>query len=828
MAMGTEGVGFWFRGPNNFVKNNVAANFQNPTVEAAYGYAFLFRYLGNIAVPKFKGAMNAADFTTVSGHAIPIRQFEDNEAYGAMQGGFTQWWVGGQDPNPTAGVAESVIKNLVVWHVYNKAVYMYPSHRVVFDGLVIRGKFDSTSRCCGDGVFFADYSSTGIVIRNSDIQGMEEGIKSPSSGFSGGSFAPVNLTIENTLLRNNLNLLVYPNGSVNGCWMDDKLVVASNVRFEAPPGRSLSAISMSSDSPDSPDCPAKRSEMRVYAYNGVATDNFQAYTTSSSVIPRPSCGSPATRAGINGLTCPIAAQGPVPPTATLTASPTSITSGQSATLSWNTTNASSVVDQSGDRNGRRVGHQERDPDGDHDLHADRDQRHWNGDRADDRHRHRRRHQNDADDYLEHSGRHHLRDGVERDAAQCEHDGRRFVRVLSALRNSAVGRRRTDAVGHVHADRHRQLQLGHGDGRDHRQQGDAAHHVGEPGRHHLRDAARRHAVERDDANVAGTFTYTPPSGTVLGVGAQQALSTSFAPASTANYNTPPVKTVQITVNATPTTQNNAARANAYDDAWQGGATGWVENAKAILAGGSGVAGARAVDRRFADARSGARRVGPGRRRQDRPKIRRSPTGCMRGCRRRASTASTASRWRRRTSARRAATPSATAWAPGTSWAAAACPPTAIPRRQGQKLQDCATYPNALNLTTMLAALPKAQFAIPEVNLEASNPGVFTDLQRMVDLMIANHIVPIIITYTYRTDAAFNNLVDQYNAGLIQYAQSKKLPLIDLNKEMLARLPFSQWPGRFLSDGTHYTHGTTQFPATSDPYANGGDPATHTTG
>ncbi len=47
-------------------------------------------------------------------------------------------------------------------------------------------------------------------------------------------------------------------------------------------------------------------------------------------------------------------------------------------------------------------------------------------------------------------------------------------------------------------------------------------------------------------------------------------------------------------------------------------------------------------------------------------------------------------------------------------------------------------------------------------------------------------------------------------------------------MLARLPFSQWPGRFLADGVHYTRGTTQFPATSDPYANGGDPATHTTG
>ena len=56
MALGTEGVGFWFRGPNNYVRNNVAANYQNPTTEAAYGFVFQFRYLGNIAIPKFKGA----------------------------------------------------------------------------------------------------------------------------------------------------------------------------------------------------------------------------------------------------------------------------------------------------------------------------------------------------------------------------------------------------------------------------------------------------------------------------------------------------------------------------------------------------------------------------------------------------------------------------------------------------------------------------------------------------------------------------------------------------------------------------------------------------
>ena len=32
-----------------------------------------------------------------------------------------------------------------------------------------------------------------------------------------------------------------------------------------------------------------------------------------------------------------------------------------------------------------------------------------------------------------------------------------------------------------------------------------------------------------------------------------------------------------------TGNNAARANSYDDAWQDGPSGWVANARAILAG-----------------------------------------------------------------------------------------------------------------------------------------------------------------------------------------------------------------------------------------------------
>jgi G8 domain-containing protein len=307
MALGTEGVGFWFRGPNNYVRNNVAANYQNPTTEAAYGFVFQFRYLGDIAVPNFKGAdtiMATGQSTTMNGNNMRLLQFENNEAYGAMQGGFTYWWISSQDPQPYANASETVVKDLKLWHIYNKTVYAYPGQKVTFDGLKIRGNFSSLSRCCGNGVYFADYSSKGIVIRNSDIQGMEEGITAPESGFG----PEANLTIQNSYLRNWTNVNVPTVGSVNGCWMNNKLVVIDNTRFDAPPGRSLSSVAMVRDVASAPECLAKLDEARVYAYNGNASDNFQVYHSNASVLPRPpaSC-SPATRPGINGLTCPIAA-----------------------------------------------------------------------------------------------------------------------------------------------------------------------------------------------------------------------------------------------------------------------------------------------------------------------------------------------------------------------------------------------------------------------------------------------------------------------------------------------------------------------------------------
>ncbi len=144
-------------------------------------------------------------------------------------------------------------------------------------------------------------------------------------------------------------------------------------------------------------------------------------------------------------------------------------------------------------------------------------------------------------------------------------------------------------------------------------------------------------------------------------------------------------------------------------------------------------------------------------------------------------------------------------------------------------DCATYPNALRLVTILAAFPDVQFAALEYNLRASDPSDVADLEAMVDMLIDAHVVPILWTYTYRSSARFNAFVDEYNLALYDLARRRGLPLIDLQAEMLARRPFEEWIGTYLRfDGVHYTDGVNGFTPTSDPYLPGGDPETHTTG
>jgi hypothetical protein len=177
-------------------------------------------------------------------------------------------------------------------------------------------------------VYFPDYSVKNIIIRNADIQGMNKGVDAPVAGFG----PEPNLLLENSYLRNFQNVNVGTNWSVNGCWMQNKLVEIRNTRLEAPPGRSLAALNMGRSNSNGVECLSIFNEVRVYQHNGNMSDNFQIYHSNSVVLPLPplTC-SPTTRAGFsNALLCPIpwVASGatPTPGGTTITpAAPTNLT-----------------------------------------------------------------------------------------------------------------------------------------------------------------------------------------------------------------------------------------------------------------------------------------------------------------------------------------------------------------------------------------------------------------------------------------------------------------------------------------------------------------------
>ncbi len=103
---------------------------------------------------------------------------------------------------------------------------------------------------------------------------------------------------------------------------------------------------------------------------------------------------------------------------------------------------------------------------------------------------------------------------------------------------------------------------------------------------VRDGAQWDAVERDAPPVAGTFVYTPASGTLLGAGAGQTLSVTFTPTNTADYN-PATATVAITVLPlslpTVTLVNPASGSAAGGTAVTISGTGFVTGATVAIGG-----------------------------------------------------------------------------------------------------------------------------------------------------------------------------------------------------------------------------------------------------
>jgi hypothetical protein len=291
---GGEGAGFWFRGPNNYIRNNVAANADT------FGYGLAAGSLGEVRVPKFKGADTSKQTETVALDTTnaPVLEFANNEAYGEIQTGVACGWNG-------------EIKNFRVWNPSRHGLTGTPTDRLLVDSITVRGdksilsdEFESPT-----GVWVANYAAKSIVVRNADVQGMRTGVTSPffradqsvEPGRGDGS-----VLIENGYFRDYVGVVVATGYSSNAKKDGPlKKAVIRNSVFEplkgVPASQTNPPAAISMNYRMAPGDTDPRDAIQVIDFNKKAGDNFKVYYSLEAPSKVAPCND--SRAGIGGWVC---------------------------------------------------------------------------------------------------------------------------------------------------------------------------------------------------------------------------------------------------------------------------------------------------------------------------------------------------------------------------------------------------------------------------------------------------------------------------------------------------------------------------------------------
>ncbi|MGH9256860.1 MAG: G8 domain-containing protein [Vicinamibacterales bacterium] len=289
---GGEGAGFWLRGPNNILRNNVAANVD------VFGYGIAAGALDTVRIPKFKGAdpSKAGEFVEIDAIDTPVLEFTGNEAYGAIQTGVAIGWNG-------------ALQHSRVWHASRHAVSAFPADRLVVDGFVARGDPSVLNAAMETptGVWFTNYAAKTVTVRNADIQGLRVGVASPffpridTEPGRGDGVA----TVENTFLRNYVGVAVATAYTPATTLAPVKKAIVRNTRFEplatTVPGQYPPAAVSMNYGMSSGDT-ARRDPVIVYDFNGTAGDTFRVfYSHEVPASATPPCHTP--RPQIGGFVC---------------------------------------------------------------------------------------------------------------------------------------------------------------------------------------------------------------------------------------------------------------------------------------------------------------------------------------------------------------------------------------------------------------------------------------------------------------------------------------------------------------------------------------------
>jgi len=289
---GGEGGGFWFRGPNNYIRNNVAANAD------VFGFQLAAGALESVRFPAAKGADMATDRETVPVDTTDanVLEFTNNEAYGAIQTGVAFGWNG-------------EIKNFRAWNTSTHGITATPTDKLNLDAITLRGDkavlTDAEERPAG--VWVGNYKAKSVVIRNADIQGMRTGVASPffhSRQISEPGRGDGSVLIENSYFRDYVGVVVATTYQPPATGKPVKTAVVRNSVFEplnvpANPRNPPAAISMNHYM--APEDSEPRVPILIYGFNKKAGDDFKVYYSLQAPPSVAPCHE--SRPGVDGWVC---------------------------------------------------------------------------------------------------------------------------------------------------------------------------------------------------------------------------------------------------------------------------------------------------------------------------------------------------------------------------------------------------------------------------------------------------------------------------------------------------------------------------------------------
>jgi hypothetical protein len=167
------------------------------------------------------------------------------------------------------------------------AYFTYETNNLVIDGFVARGDARQLANpnLMATGLYFADYMTRNAVVKNVDVQDESRGIIAPSNVGRQGVADMVTFTIQNSYLRNIVNIAVGGIWSSNGGQgLSSRTVIIQDVQFAHPvapmAGPLIDNIYFSDTGTGYFDSPASVALVKVIDYNGVSGDNFNLYTNN--------------------------------------------------------------------------------------------------------------------------------------------------------------------------------------------------------------------------------------------------------------------------------------------------------------------------------------------------------------------------------------------------------------------------------------------------------------------------------------------------------------------------------------------------------------------